>query len=62
MDYVHVAARSLPEQVRQRFLLCVSDHLAGQPSDDAVARACDVALRRVSAFLNGDRRLDGAFG
>jgi hypothetical protein len=57
LRYVRAAARSLPEQLRDRFLASVSDHLAGQPSDDAVARATDLALRRATAFLN-----NGALG
>ena len=62
LRYVQRAAASLPAQMRDRYLLIVSDHLAGTPSDAAVASAVDVALRRASAFLKGDHRYDTDYG
>jgi len=51
MRLVERAARGLAVEARDGFLKTVADHLTGDPSDDAVVAAVNVALDRLALFL-----------
>jgi hypothetical protein len=51
LRYVRAAASAVPIEQRDNFLQSVASHLPGEPSNDAVQAAINIALNRTPVFL-----------